>query len=90
MHECEKHHSMRCNVLDDSPIMSMPKLLVKEYEIKIILKDGEEIKLIEEKENKKRNVLLSIEKELKEISLTIFQNWGGESSTRLFTFECFN
>ena len=89
IHECEKHHSMRCNILDDSPIMRMPKSLAKEYEIKIIFKNGEEIKLVEEKENKKRNVLLSIEKELKEISLTIFQNWGGANVTRLFTFECF-
>ena len=84
---CEKQHSMRCNILDDSPTMDLPKTLAKRYEISAITADGSNVKLLIEKENKKRNVLLKVEKEVKQICLTVFENWGGTDSTNIFTFE---
>jgi hypothetical protein len=88
MHESEKRHSMRCNILEDSPVMHMPQTLAKEYKIQVVLENGETITFIE-KENKKRNVLVSIERVSKEISLTISHNWGGTKKTKLFTFESY-
>lgn len=67
-----------------------PKSLAKEYEISLVLENGDKIKFFEETENKKRNILLPIETAVKEISLTILKNWGEEAYTKLFTFECFH
>ena len=68
--------------------MHMPKTLAKEYEIKVFLANGEEVHF-KEKENKKRNVLLLVESEIVEVSLTILQNWGNKETTKLFTFEVY-
>ncbi|MBO4940161.1 MAG: FAD-dependent oxidoreductase [Clostridia bacterium] len=84
---CENHHFTRCNVLENSPMMHMPKTLAKGYEIKIVDQDGRGERLIIEHENKRRNILFPIEREIQEISLTVFENWGGTPSTRVFTFE---
>ena len=52
----EKNYSMRCNILDDSPIMNMPATLAKTFELTIVGEDGK-AETILFKENKKRNVL---------------------------------
>lgn len=88
MHDCEKHHSMRCNILDDSPVMRMPKTLAKEYEIRVLFENGEVV-TFGEMENKKRSVLLSVQGKARKISLTVSQNWGGGDETKIFTFECY-
>lgn len=84
--ECEKHHSMRCNIQENSPVMHLPKTLVKSYLVEITLANGEK-KIFEEKENKKRNVLLEIRNEIVEAKLTVFENWGGLEKSGVFTFE---
>jgi hypothetical protein len=84
--ECEKHHSMRCNIQENSPVMHLPKTLVKSYLVEITLANGEK-KIFEEKENKKRNVLLEIRDEIVEAKLTVFENWGGLEKSGVFTFE---
>lgn len=86
MSYCEKHHSMRCNILDDSPIMHMPETLVKSYSLELVLADGSK-KLIQEKENKKRNVLICVEEKVKNVKLTVYENWGGHSTSGVFAFE---
>lgn len=86
MDDCEKHHSMRSNLLDDSPIMHMPKTLVKSYSLELTLSDGSK-KTIQEKENKKRNVLIDIKNEICEAKLTIYENWGNNPICSVFTFE---
>ena len=89
MHWSEKHHSTRCNILDDSPVFSMPATLAKEYKLRAAKSDGEEIELVWEKENRQRNVLIPVEREIKELSLTVLKNWGDTEKTNVFTFECY-
>lgn len=88
MSNCEKQHSMRCNVLDDSPIMHMPKTLVKAYSLELTFSDGSK-KFVEETENKKRNVLISVGEKLRDVNLTVYENWGKQETSGVFTFELY-
>lgn len=88
MSNCEKQHSMRCNVLDDSPIMHMPKTLVKAYSLELTFSDGSK-KFVEETENKKRNVLISVGERLRDVKLTVYENWGKKETSGVFTFELY-
>lgn len=88
MSNCEKQHSMRCNVLDDSPIMHMPKTLVKAYSLELTFSDGSK-KLVEETENKKRNILISVGEKLRDVKLTVYENWGKQETSGVFTFELY-
>lgn len=83
---CEKMHSMRANVLDDSPVMHMPKSLVKGYSLELVCADGSK-RTVRETENKRRNVLISVGDNLLEAKLTVFENWGSSETSRVFTFE---
>ena len=87
---CEKHHYTRCNVLEDSPIIQMPETLVKSYAVNVVDEKGNAQTLHFELENKRRNVLLPIGRNVREVSLTVFSNWGDALSTRVFTFELYN
>ena len=87
IHDVERQHSMRCNQLDDSPMMSISKTLAKEYEITVTYADGNKEVIKKDIENKKRNVLLSINADIIDISLTVNSNWGNTDKTNVFTFE---
>ena len=89
MHVCEKHHSMRSNILEDSPIMHMPKTLAKKYEVAIVSEDGKRRMIACENENRRRNILISVCECVKEVSLTVFSNWGDTDQTSVFTFEVY-
>ena len=78
-------YSTRCNTLDDSPQMFLPKTLVKSYEIKLVTADGERIIL--ENRNLKRSVIIPIESEVTAVSLTVLGNWGNTDESRVFAFE---
>lgn len=90
MDEVEKHHSMRCNILDDSPLMSMPKTLAKEFDIVATLPSGETVALSKERNNLKRNVLIGVDMPVKEVALTVYANWGKTEKTGVFTFETYD
>ena len=83
----EKRASMRSNILDESPIMDMPKTLAKVFKVIATLKNGEQKIVIDERENKKRNILIPVAEDVQAISLTVLENWGGMDETGLFTFE---
>lgn len=83
----EKRASMRSNILDESPIMDMPKTLAKVFKVIATLKNGEQKIVIDERENKKRNILIPVAEDVQAISLTVLENWGGTDETGLFTFE---
>lgn len=86
---CEKHHSMRANVFNDSPVMSMPKTLAKSYLIEAIDENGTTRVLVEERENKKRNVLVHVGEKVLSVKLTVLENWGESSETNVFTYEVY-
>lgn len=83
----EKEHSMRCFILDDSPTMNMPITLAREFQIKY--SNGTKEKTIDVKDNLKRNLIIDINENVKDISLTIKSNWGNSNKTSVFTFECY-
>jgi hypothetical protein len=89
VHECEKRHSMRCNILDDSPVMSMPKTLAKSYLLTAKIDNGETVVLDNQTKNKKRSILVPVDFKVKEISLAIRENWGETEETGVFTFEIY-
>ena len=69
--------------------MEMPKTLAKVFSVEIVNEMGEREVLFAEQENTKRNVLLPIEKKVKEIILTVYENWGSSAQTNLFAFELY-
>ena len=87
MHECEKHHSMRCSVNDDSPVMYVPLTLAKRYSVEYVTADGTTVNAKSEERNLCRNVLINIGKEVLRVKLTVYGNWGNTDTTKLFTFE---
>lgn len=89
MHECEKHHSMRCNINDDSPVMYMPKTLAKCFDIEYEAEDGRKVTVKHEERNLARNVLIPLGAKVVRVRLTVYSNWGNTEKTNLFTFELF-
>ncbi|MBQ4269413.1 MAG: FAD-dependent oxidoreductase [Clostridia bacterium] len=89
MNYSEKQHMMRCNILDESPIMELPKTLVKRFRLELETADGKRETLLLEKENIKRSWLIPVEREVTGVSLTVEENWGGAPESALFTFELF-
>ena len=88
MHNSERHHAMRAIHLDNSPIMRMPKTLVKSFEVVARTLTGEKT-IYKTTENKSRNVLLPVGYEVQSIALKITENWGGMSENGVFTFELY-
>ena len=89
MNEVEKNHSMRCNILDASPIMHIPKTLAKRFNLKATIENGEKVIILTEENNIRRSIFINVNKVLKDVSLTIFNNWGKTPETNIFTFELY-
>ncbi len=87
IHDCEKHHSMRCNILDDSPVMEMPKTLAKSFTVTAEDENGKTETILKETENVKRNLLIAVGKKVRSLTLTVEKNWGNDKKTSVFTFE---
>jgi len=84
--ECERIHSMRCNVLLESPVMHMPKTLCKEFTFTVIDKNGEK-ECVNISNNRKRSYHIPINKEVQKVSLNIKANWGETDITRIISFD---
>lgn len=84
--ECEKYHSMRCNVRLDSPVMNMPKTLCKDFVLKIVT-DNEEETLLDISDNRKRAYHVQVNKTVSDISLLPKSNWGGTEKTKVISFD---
>lgn len=89
MHVSEKHHAMRAIHLDSSPVMAMPKTLVKSFEIVANTASGEKI-IYQTTKNKRRNLLIPVGFETQRIALKIMENWGGSKESGVFTFELYD
>lgn len=90
MSNCEKHHAMRAVHLDTSPLMHMPKTLVKSFTVKVTASNGEEKIIYQECENTKRNLLIPVGESVKRVSLTVTENWGGGDKSGVFSFELYD
>lgn len=83
---CEKYHSMRCNVRLDSPVMNMPKTLCKDFILKITSDNGEEI-LLDISDNRKRAYHVEVKRKISKISLVVKSNWGEDDKTKVISFD---
>ncbi len=87
MHESEKIHPTRSNILLDSPTMFMPTTLAKEFSIVCKDKNNTTIFNFDEQNNIRRNIILDVNKKCCSVELVIKSNYGGTDATNLFTFE---
>ncbi len=86
--ECERYHSMRSNLLPDSPKMHMPKTLVKDYAIEYALEDGS-IKCIDITDNIRRMNEIVIDSLVKSISLIPKKLWCDDEQVHIFSFDLY-
>lgn len=86
--DCERGHSMRANITPESPVMTMPQTLVKSYRLECCMPDGTWETVVEEVENIRRLVLVSVEKPVTAVRLTPLSLWNEEATeARVFAFE---
>ena len=83
---CERNHATRCNVLLDSPAMSVPKTLCRSFKLNITDKDGN-TSTVEAADNRKREYDISVEKEVSRLELVPVSNWGDTDETDVFSFD---
>ena len=83
--ECERLHATRCNIRLDSPVMTMPKTLCKNFTLEIETKNGKIIKCVEY--NRKRAYHIEVNDTVKEIRLAPSENWGNTDETAIFSFD---
>jgi len=86
--QCERYHSMRCNLFENSPKMCMPKTLVKSFDIEFVLRDGT-VKTISFDNNIRRMNEIVIDECVKEISLIPKSTWGEGDTCRVFSFDLY-
>ena len=83
---CERTRSTRANVLLDSPDLIMPATLVKSFVLEGI-KNNKKETLLKVENNHTRAYHVPISNGYTEISLTVLENWGGSSQSRVFSFD---
>jgi hypothetical protein len=83
----ERGHSMRANIKPDSPVMHMPKTLCRSFNLEIYGEDGDTIARVTVEDNKKRLVLIPINKKAAALRLTVFSDWGENDRINIFAFD---
>lgn len=84
---CERQHTMRCNLLPDSPVMHLPTTLCKSYRVEAELADGSIKVLKTEQNNLRRLVKIPVCDKVLAIRLICDQIHEGGETVRLFSFE---
>ena len=81
----EKYHSMRANVLLDSPVMKMPETLCRDFKIELVR--GNETKTIDVNNNLKRCYHINLGESFDTIRLVPLSNWGEREETKVVSFD---
>ena len=85
---CEKRHSMRANIVPESPTMTMPKTLAKSYTVTGITDSGEEITLFTDDCNIRHCMNIPVNRALTSLSLRIDSLWDdGAENVHIFSFD---
>ncbi|MCL2517861.1 MAG: FAD-dependent oxidoreductase [Oscillospiraceae bacterium] len=84
----ERTHTMRASVKNDSPVMCVPKTLVKEYLIELADENGNMYRFYKETENRKRFVTIDIQKEVSAVRLVPISTWG-EDRANIISFDLY-
>ncbi len=86
--EFERYHSMRANILPDSPVMHLPLTLPRAFTLRGVDADGRELTLLRRTDNCLPVVNVVPDTALSELSLTIEETWLGEpEQVHLFSFD---
>ncbi len=84
----ERNHVTRANTLPDSPTTHLPKTLVREYEVGLILDGGKEEVIRHEENNRKRTVIIPVNREARGVYLRPVSRWLSDDETiHIFSFE---
>ena len=86
--ECERYHSMRCNIFLDSPKMHLPLTLVRNFEIEYELFDGS-VKRMSFADNIRRMNEIIVDSLVKSISLKPQKLWGEGDEAHIFSFDLY-
>jgi len=83
---CERTHTMRSNVLLDSPQAYVPKTLCKAFVLEAETEDGT-VELYRTENNLRRAHHIHLGRDVKALRLIPLANWGGTEKTRVFSFD---
>ena len=84
---CERTHATRANVPLDAPQFSTPAPLCKSFFIEVTDDSGNTEKVLCNDKNILRAVDAKVGKKLSKISLVVNENWGGDDTTAVFSFD---
>ena len=84
--ECERYHSMRSNILKNSPQFYVPKTLCKKFILECETERGTEV-ILNEENNLTRAYNAEINRNVKSIRLIPLTNWGGTDKTTVFSLD---
>lgn len=83
----ERGHSMRANVKPDSPVMHMPKTLCRSFSVETFGENGEMTSDTLFSDNRKRLVLIPVNKKIASVRLILHSDWGGNEKINIFSFD---
>ena len=86
---CERRHSMRANIVPESPTMTMPKTLAKHYTVNGIKPDGSSVTLYEDECNLRHCVNVPVTGEYAGLTITVHSVWNNDAAetVKLFAFD---
>ncbi|MBE6569288.1 MAG: FAD-dependent oxidoreductase [Ruminococcaceae bacterium] len=84
---CERGHTMRANVVPESPTMHVPKTLVKSYRIEAVTEQGENICIAEENLNLLQCVNHSVSGKFCSVQFIPLTTWNDEPTEKIHIFS---
>lgn len=85
--DCERRHSMRANIVPESPTMKMPSTLAKHYVVTGVKADGEKVTLYEDECNLRYCVNIAADVELVGLYLTVYSLWNNEDAKNVHVYS---
>ncbi len=82
----ERSHTTRANVMPESPVMHMPRTLIKEYRLIGLDENGREVELLHETYNKRHFVSVTVDRKLTGLRFIPLATWGVPQA-HLFSFD---
>jgi hypothetical protein len=76
----ERTHTSRANVKNDSPVMQLPKTLIKEFVIELTNEEGNSFKFYTETNNIQRLVVIDINLRVTAIKIIPVSTWGNDEA----------
>ena len=84
---CEKRHTMRANIVPESPTMTMPQTLLRAYRIEAKTESGDTVVLADEKCNLRQCINLPVQGSFTEITFVPTATWAETESDTVHVFS---